>query len=326
MISVKKLTKVFKTTKKQPGKLSLLRDLVNRQYKEVTAVESLSFEIGRGELVGLLGPNGAGKTTTLKMLSGILYPSEGTLTVSGFTPFDKKPEFLKSIAFLMGQRNTLLWDLPAKDSFELNKAIYEIPDSQYKETLGELTRLLDFQKLIDQPVKTLSLGERMKAELIASLLHRPAVLFLDEPTIGLDVVAQKTIRDFIKDYQKITQATIILTSHYMEDVRALASRIMIIDHGSLLYDGKLDALVKKYATRKTIEVIIDEMPSVDILKKITFSPEVDFPKLLFRVKRSEIGAAITQITKHITFSDINIYEERIEDIVRKIFSENASSS
>lgn len=320
MISVKKLSKVFKTSKKHSGRFSALHDLINRQYKAVVAVEQVTFEIGRGELVGLLGPNGAGKTTTLKMLSGILYPSAGTVDIFGFIPFEKKPEFLKSIAFLMGQRNTLLWELPAQDSFRLNKEIYEINESDFNKTLGDLTKLLDCKELITRPVKTLSLGERMKMELIASLLHRPKVLFLDEPTIGLDVVAQKTIRDFIKDYQRSTEATIILTSHYMEDVRALCSRVMIIDHGKMIYDGQLDKLVEKYATRKTIEVIVEEMPSIATFKKLTFSPQVDFPRLLFQVKRSEVGLAVTQITKHITFSDINIYEEKIEDIIRKIFN------
>ncbi len=319
MIEVKKLSKVFKTRKKPNGKFSTLKDLVSRQYKDVIAVDKISFEIGEGELVGLLGPNGAGKTTTLKMLSGILYPTSGSIEIAGFTPYEKEHKFLKSIAFLMGQRNTLLWELPAEDSFKLNKEIYEIDEHDYKKTLDELTTLLDCSKLITRPVKTLSLGERMKMELIASLLHRPKVLFLDEPTIGLDVVAQKTIRDFIKDYQRLTQATIILTSHYMEDVRALAGRVIIIDHGGMIYDGALDKLVTKYATRKTIEVIVEELPTIETLKKLSIQPEVDFPRLLFQVKRNEIGSAVTQITKHLIFSDINIYEEKIEDIVRKIF-------
>lgn len=321
MISVKHLKKTFKTPVKEAGAFGFIKSVINRKYKKVTAVDDLSFEIDKGELVGLLGPNGAGKTTTLKMLSGILYPTTGDVRVAGFVPFDKKPEFLRTIAFLMGQRNQLLWDLPALDSFRLNKEIYEIEDTQYQHTLDELAALLDCKDLITQPVKTLSLGERMKMELIASLLHRPQILFLDEPTIGLDVVAQKTIRDFVKDYQRMTGATIILTSHYMEDVRALASRVMIIDHGHIVYQGTLDALIKKYATQKTIEVIVEDLPSVNILQKLSISPEVDLPRLIFRVRRPDVPARITEIIKYIPFIDINIYEEKIEDIVRKIFAQ-----
>lgn len=324
MISVKNLTKVYRTPKKETGAMGFLRSLVNRRYKENAAVDHISFSIDQGELVGFLGPNGAGKTTTMKMMSGILYPTGGEVNVLGFVPYEKKHPFLKQIAFLMGQKNQLLWELPAVDSFLLNKEIYQIDSSQYKQTLDELTRLLDCKDLITQPVKTLSLGERMKMELIASLLHRPKVLFLDEPTIGLDVVAQKTIRDFIRDYQRMYGATILLTSHYMEDVRQLCKRVMIIDHGKIIYDGLLEKLVTKYATRKTIEVIVDEMPNMRIVTDIDKNVTIDYPRILFTIARKDIPEKISEITKKITFVDVNIYEEKIEDVIRKIFGKKDS--
>ncbi|OGK15068.1 ABC transporter [Candidatus Roizmanbacteria bacterium RIFCSPLOWO2_02_FULL_37_19] len=324
MISVKNLTKTYRTTKHTEGLLDFVRNTFHRQYEMTTAVDNISFEIEQGELVGFLGPNGAGKTTTMKMLAGILFPTKGVLNVLDFTPFEKQRAFLKQIAFVMGQRNQLLWELPAIDTFRLNKEIYEIPDQVYTKTLNELTELLDAKKIIYQPAKTLSLGQRMKMELIASLLHRPKVLFLDEPTIGLDIVAQKTIRDFIKDYQRLYGATILLTSHYMEDVRELCKRVMIIDHGKIIYDGYLEKLIKKYATKKTIEVIVEDMPDVKVLEKLDNNIEIEFPRLFFQVKRSEISKTIEKITKNIEFVDLNIYEEKIEDIVRKIFSATSS--
>ena len=325
MISVKNLTKVYRTVKHTKGVSGFFKNIFPREYKTNLAVSDLSFEIPQGELVGFLGPNGAGKTTTMKMLAGILYPTKGEVNVLDFTPFEKKQEFLKQIAFIMGQRNQLLWELPAIDTFKLNKEIYEIPDAEFNATLEELTELLDAKEIIYQQTKTLSLGHRMKMELIASLIHRPKVLFLDEPTIGLDVVAQKTIRDFIKDYQRIFGATILLTSHYMEDVRELCKRVMIIDHGKIIYDGPLDKLIKKYATRKTIEVIVEQMPDVKKIGKLGDNVEIDFPRLVFKVKRSEIPETIAIITKNLEFVDINIFEEKIEDIVRKIFNEGKPS-
>ncbi|OGK33534.1 hypothetical protein A3F57_05510, partial [Candidatus Roizmanbacteria bacterium RIFCSPHIGHO2_12_FULL_36_11] len=216
MIIVKNLSKVYKTTVK--GK-NFISDIFARKYKETIAVKNISFEVRESELVGLIGPNGAGKTTTLKILSGILYPTSGTCKVLGMTPFDKKPEFLKQISFIMGQRNQLFWDLSASDTFYLNKEIYDVDDKQFKQVVKELSDLLNCENLLDKPVKTLSLGERMKMELIAGLIHNPKIIFFDEPTIGLDIFSQEVIRDFIKNYQKHYRASIILTSHYMEDVK-----------------------------------------------------------------------------------------------------------
>lgn len=322
MISVKNLTKEFKTAKTQPGLSGFVRNLVSREYESKTAVNDVSFEIDTGELVGFLGPNGAGKTTTMKMLSGVLYPTAGEVKVLGYIPFEKSPEFLRQIAFIMGQRSQLMWELPAIDTFRLNKAIYGVSDDVFRESIDVLSELLDAHDLVNKPVKTLSLGQRMKMELIAALVHQPRVLFLDEPTIGLDVVAQKVVRDFIKDYQRKFDATILLTSHYMEDVRRLAKRIIIIDRGAIIYDGQLDAMIQKYATKKVVDVVVEDMPKVAELKKVGVSPEVEFPHIRYHVAREKVPELVQKISKHLVFADMNIEEERVEDIVRKVFGGN----
>jgi ABC-2 type transport system ATP-binding protein len=320
MISVKNLSKIYHVPKKEKGWGGLLKNIFQRRYKKISALDNVSFKAEEGELLGLIGPNGAGKTTLMKILSGILYPTAGRISVSGFIPFEKKKEFLKQIAFIMGQRNQLIWELPAYDTFLLNKEIYEIEDHQFRKTLDYLTAILDCQSLIDQPVKTLSLGERMKMELIASLIHRPKILFLDEPTIGLDVVAQKIIRDFIEDYQRTSSATIILTSHYMEDVRQLAKRVMIINEGKIIFDGSFDEIIRKFAKEKIITVTLENSPDRKQLEKIGRIKEISFPKIVFKVKREEVAKKIALITRCLTFVDVSAEEERIEEVVRKIFS------
>ena len=234
-------------------------DVFSRQYKEIRALNNISFDIGEDELVGFIGPNGAGKTTTLKILSGILYPTSGIVSVMNTTPFEKDPRFLKQIAFVMGQRNQLIWDLSTRDSLQLQKTIYEISDMDLKKNVGELTELLDANELLDKPVKTLSLGQRMKMELIVGLLHRPKIIFFDEPTIGLDIFSQEAIRNFIKSYQSETKATIILTSHYLEDVKRLAKRLIIIHNGSIVYDGSLHNIIEQYTVEKRVVVTLDKM-------------------------------------------------------------------
>jgi ABC-2 type transport system ATP-binding protein len=224
----------------------------------------------------------------------------------------------------MGQRNQLLWELPAMDTFKLNQAIYEISDKRFKQTVGELSDLLDADEFIGQPVKTLSLGQRMKMELIAALLHRPKVLFLDEPTIGLDVIAQKTIRDFIQEYQARYNATILLTSHYMEDVRRLAKRVIIIDHGKIIYSGAFGELLHTYANEKRVEIMVDDMPRAEDLKKIPFKAQVSFPKVSFKAHRKDLPHLVQLITEHISFVDMTIEEEKIEDVVRKIFMKSST--
>src|SRR3989344_2276097 len=243
-IEVKNLKKFYQIYKKDAGFWGSVKSFAVRHYEEVKAVDGITFEIEEGELVGFIGPNGAGKTTTLKCLSGLLYPTDGTVQVLGYAPYERKTEFLKQISLIMGQRNQLWWDLPPIETFILNKEIFEVPDNQFKKTLDELIKLLAVEDILKIPVKRLSLGQRMKCELISSLLHSPRVLFLDEPTLGLDVVMQKALREFISEYNKRYHATILLTSHYMRDVEAMCERVIIINHGKILFDGKLNALVK----------------------------------------------------------------------------------
>ncbi len=320
VITVSHLKKFYQTYQKDPGFLGSMKSLVHRKYQTVKAVDDISFEIKEGELIGFIGPNGAGKTTTLKCLSGLLYPTSGYVSVLGFTPFERKNAFLKQISLVMGQKNQLWWDLPAQETFLLNKEIYEIPDDQYHKTLSELVELLDVENLLKVQVRKLSLGERMKMELIAALIHSPKVLFLDEPTIGLDVVMQKKMRDFIAAYNRIHKSTILLTSHYMEDVRQLAQRVIIIDHGKILYDGKLDNLVKKFAKYKVLSVVLDTYVAPDKFKEIGELTDYNFPKAVIRVPRSASNVAAAELLQKFPVDDLNIEEPDIEDIIRDVFT------
>ncbi len=320
VISVSHLKKYYKVQQKDPGLFGSLSSLFSRKYQTVEAVNDISFEIDEGELVGFIGPNGAGKTTTLKCLSGLLYPTNGRVSVMGFTPYERKNVYLKQISLVMGQKNQLWWDLPAVETFLLNKEIYEIPDDQYENTLKELTELLYVEKLFKTPVRKLSLGERMKMELIAALIHAPKVLFLDEPTIGLDVVMQKHMRDFIKEYNERHKSTILLTSHYMEDVRQLARRVIIIDQGKLLYDGTLTQLVKKFAKYKVLSIILESYIPPDALGEIGELVAYDFPRAVIRVPRSASNVAAAQLLQKFPVDDLNIEEPDIEDVIRDVFS------
>ncbi len=319
MITVKNLTKIYRThTKNQ----NFFADIFFRKYKETIALDRVSFEIGQNELVGFIGPNGAGKTTTLKILSGILYPTSGTVRVLSYIPFEKKKELLRQISFVMGQRNQLIWDIPAYDSFTLNKEIYEIPEEQFEKTVNELSELLNCRHLLKNPVKTLSLGERMKMELIAGLLHRPRLVFFDEPTIGLDLFSQETIRDFIREYQSKFAATIILTSHYLEDVKRLAKRLIIINHGKIIYDGSLEKITTKYSREKTIRITLEK--SVDKKNLTAINPAFfyKFPEVKFKIEKKNLPKTINLINESLPFSDLTIEEEPIEEIIKKFFSEN----
>ncbi|OGE03956.1 ABC transporter, partial [Candidatus Curtissbacteria bacterium RIFCSPLOWO2_01_FULL_41_18] len=250
VISVKNLTKTYQVFKKEPGLIGTFKSLTHRKYEKIKAVDDISFDVGEGELVGFIGPNGAGKTTTLKCLSGLLHPNSGQISVLDEIPWQRKSAFLKQISFIMGAKNQLWWDLPPMETFLLNKEIYEIDDRQFKRTLSDLVDLLKVKDIIKVQVKRLSLGQRMKCELIAALLHSPRVLFLDEPTIGLDVVMQNNLREFIKNYNERYQSTIILTSHYMRDVQALCRRVIVISDGKIIFDGQLATLIKKHAPYK----------------------------------------------------------------------------
>ncbi|OGK26684.1 hypothetical protein A2954_01135 [Candidatus Roizmanbacteria bacterium RIFCSPLOWO2_01_FULL_37_12] len=316
MINVNNLTKIYKSPVK--GK-NFFADLFNRQYKETKALDNVSFEIGENELVGLIGPNGAGKTTTLKILSGILYPTSGEVNIFGFTPFEKNYKLLEQISFIMGQRNQLIWDLPPLETFQLNKEIYKVSDADFKKAVGDLTALLKCEDLISKPVKTLSLGERMKMELIAGLIHSPKIIFFDEPTIGLDIFSQEIIRDFIKKYQIHFLATIILTSHYMEDVKRLAKRLIVLNKGKILYDGALKEIVEKYSKEKyvivTLEKEIDQRKLTKLGKTISYS----FPKITYKFDRLQIPEKINLINKLIPYIDLTIEEEPIEEIIKFLF-------
>lgn len=319
MITVKHLTKTYKSHVRQNN---ILKDIFFRQFKEHVAIKDISLQIESNELIGFIGPNGAGKTTTLKILAGILYPTSGSVSVLGNNPFDKKQAFLKQIAFIMGQRNQLIWDLPAFDSFELQRAVYEIPQAEYKKTLGHLLSILDCEPLMQKPVKTLSLGERMKMELIAGLLHKPKLVFLDEPTIGLDIFSQEAIRIFIKEYQQTYKATVILTSHYLEDVKKLAKRLIIIHKGSIVYNGSLKDIIEEYSKEKRIKITLEEKVSDSKIYTIGKPLISVYPQLIFSVKRSEIPEKIKQIVQSIPFSDLTVEDASIEEVIKTFFSEN----
>ena len=319
-VVVKNLKKFYQVHQKPPGLKASFKSLFKRKLKTSRAVNNISFTIPQGELVGFIGPNGAGKTTTLKVLSGLLYPNSGEVKVLGFTPQDRKREFQKQFALVMGQKNQLWWDLPAQDSFEFYRQIYEVPTLQYKSTFNKLVKLLDVKSVLNTQVRKLSLGQRMKCELIASLLHNPKVLFLDEPTIGLDVVMQKIMRDFISSYNKQFEATIMLTSHYMEDVKQLAKRIIIIDKGKLLYDGSLEKVIDKYARNKIITVIFSQDPDQRKLAELGNIKSYEFPKAVINVKRDKVSQTASRLLKQFPVADLNIEEVPIEAIIREIFT------
>lgn len=318
-IKLSNLKKYFKVYKKEPGLKGSIKSLWHRKYETVKAVDGISFEIKQGEIVGFIGQNGAGKTTTLKVLSGLLYPTDGQVSVLGFTPWDRKPEFQKQFALVMGQKNQLWWDLPAIETFELNKAIYEIDDHQYQKTLSALVELLDIGDILKIQVRKLSLGQRMKCELVASLLHQPKVLFLDEPTIGLDVVMQKVMRDFIKDYNQEFKATIILTSHYMDDVKELCKRTIIIDHGRKIFDGKLQHIINRYARNKILSLTFSELVTKKNLLKYGQVSQFDFPQATLVVPREKATHIASKLLNKLPVEDLNIEEVPIEAIIREVF-------
>jgi len=319
-IVVSNLKKYFKVHKKEPGLAGSVKSLFKREYEETRAVDNISFWIEEGELVGFIGPNGAGKTTTLKCLSGLLYPSSGQVSVLGSNPYGRKNEFLKQISLVMGQKNQLWWELPAIETFILNKEIYEIPESEYEETLNELVELLEVKDILKIQVRKLSLGQRMKCELVAALLHKPKVLFLDEPTIGLDIVSQKKMRDFIKEYNRLKKSTIILTSHYMDDVKELCQRVIIIDKGKLIFDGQLSEITEKYADHKIISVIFSKDVDPKKLEQIGEVRSYSFPKAVFAVKRGAVSVAAAELLQHYPIADLNIEEVPIEDVIREVFT------
>jgi ABC-2 type transport system ATP-binding protein len=316
-ITVHNLTKRFEVPERDAGLRASLRSIFQRQVREVVAVAGISFEIGQGEIVGFLGPNGAGKTTTLKMLSGLLYPSSGEASVLGFRPWDRDAAFLRQMTLVMGQRNQLVWDIPVADSFELNRAIYQIPETEFRATLNELSDLLDLAPLIAKPVRNLSLGERMRCEIAGALLHRPRMLFLDEPTLGLDVTAQRRIRRFFKEYAERFDATVLLTSHYMADVEALASRIIVIHHGRLLFDGALAELVEHFAPVKTITLDL----SGPLFDPGRFGEIVTIEegRVTLQVPKRDVAAVASQLLTEADVIDLTIADPPIDEIIDRVF-------
>jgi len=321
-IVVDKLTKIYQVSEREGGFASAVRSFFVRKYRDVQAVQEVSFGIAPGEVVGFLGPNGAGKTTTLKMLSGLLHPTRGTARVLGFTPWERKNDFLRAMTLVMGQRNRLSWDIPAADSFLLNQAIYRISDDEYKRTLDELDELLELKPIMRKPVRNLSLGERMKCELAAGLPHKPKILFLDEPTIGLDITAQARIRTFLQEYNQRTGAAILLTSHYMADVTSLCERIIIIDHGQLKYDGSLSDLSRRIAPYKVIGVALGEVMECDLrcYGELVKTQNGD-GKQYIQVRAEEVTKITARILQDLPVHDLTIEDPSIETVIEQAFNE-----
>ena len=325
IIEVRGLAKSYRVYQKQEGLKESLRGLFRREYKEVQAVKGIDLDVEQGEFVAFLGPNGAGKTTTLKLLSGVINPTSGTATVMGHVPWQRKNEYRRRFALVMGQKNQLWWDLPAKESYRLHQHIYGVPSDQFDKTLSELTELLDVTKLLDQPVRELSLGERMKMELIAAMLHSPDVLFLDEPTIGLDVIAQHNIQEFLKFYQEQRKITILLTSHYMKDIAALCKRVVIIAGGSIEYDGSLSGIIDQFSSHKIITLQFPEGNQPDL----SYHGEVleeTWPKIKLRIKRSEVPKVLSRVLEENPIEDISVEDLPLEDVIAKLFRETSKKS
>ncbi len=319
MIAVRDLRKHFKVHRRAPGLGAALRSVLRRTYDTVKAVDGVSFSIERGERVGFLGPNGAGKTTTLKVLSGLLHPTSGEVTVGGQVPARRGPEFLRSITLVMGQKQQLIWDLPPADTYVLNRAVFAIPPAAYARTLAELTELLGLGGLIDKPTRQLSLGERMKCELAAALLHRPTTLFLDEPTIGLDVAMQVAIRDFIRDYNQRHDATVMLTSHYMDDVVALCPRVIVIDKGVLIHDGDLRTLVKSTIPDKRVS-FTGTLPA-DVLARLGRPLDGASGRITLEVPEDRLREVVGHLLDGPGVADLAIEDPPLEDVMRKLFKD-----
>jgi ABC-2 type transport system ATP-binding protein len=323
-VEVENLSKHYRVHKRASGIGAALRSLFRRDYEERRAVIDLSFRIAAGERVGFLGPNGAGKTTTLKMLAGLLYPTGGSLRVAGHVPQRREPDFLRQITLVMGQKQQLLWDLPPADTFELNRAVYDVPRAQFRETLDELVKLLDIGEVSRTPTRQLSLGERMKCELAAALLHRPKLLFLDEPTIGLDVSMQVVLRQFIRAYNERFQATVLLTSHYMEDVLKLCPRVLVIDAGRLRYDGDLPHLVRSLRPEKRIAMRREggdlDAGSLEKLRRMGTLLSHEGGQVVLQVPQSELRSVVAGLIEGFSVADMTIEDPPLEEVLRELFA------
>ena len=320
IISVKNLTKIYPVAIKQPGLSGTFSHFFNRRYREIKAVENVSFTINSGEIVGFLGPNGAGKTTTLKMLTGLIHPTQGEVRVAGYIPFRRQASFLRKISLVMGQKQQLLWDLPALDSLRINATVYQIPESEFKQRLGELTEMLSLQGKLTQAVRKLSLGERMKAELLAALLHHPQVLFLDEPTLGLDINAQAAVRKFLQEYNQRYEATILLTSHYMADITALCERVMVIHQGQLIHDGSLTELLAEFAPYRQIKVEFAYPIPGEKLSIYGDIEKIEGQAVRFLVHREKLTETVSRLLADWEVLDLSISEPPIEEVISRLFT------
>ncbi|MCA9089948.1 MAG: ABC transporter ATP-binding protein [Planctomycetaceae bacterium] len=318
-IQAEHLTKTYKVYRKREGILASLAGLFHREYKTVEAVRDVSFTIEPGEMVAFLGPNGAGKTTTLKLLSGLIYPTSGEASVLGYTPWKRDNAFRRRFSLVMGQKNQLWWDLPAQESFQLHKEIYRIPHDDFQRRVDELTSLLEVKQLVGQPVRELSLGERMRMELIAALLHSPEVLLLDEPTIGLDVVSQRRVQEFLKFYQAQQKITVILTSHYMKDVEALCKRAIIINHGQIKHDGPLAEIVERFSRHKIIQLLFAENRVPEGLERFGTVLDAIAPRVKLEVERQRIPEVLTTLLSKYTIEDVGVLERPLEEVIAEMF-------
>ncbi len=323
IIEIQALTKSYRVYKKREGLWASIRGLWEREHHDVHAVRGIDLVVEEGEFVAFLGPNGAGKTTTLKLLSGVINPTSGTARVMGFVPWERRYEYRRRFALVMGQKNQLWWDLPAQESYRLHQQIYRIDSTDFQRTLDQLTDLLAVRKLLDQPVRELSLGERMKMELIAALLHRPDVLFLDEPTIGLDVVAQHNIQLFLRQYQAEQKTTILLTSHYMKDVAALCRRVVIIAGGLIKYDGSLAGIIDRFSSAKIVSLQLAEGHQPADLGRLGEVLDIQWPKVKLRIARTEVPKILATVLADYPIEDVAVEDPPLEDVIAQLFSEVA---
>jgi ABC-2 type transport system ATP-binding protein len=321
IIEIAGLSKTYRVYEKREGLLASLKGLFRRKYREVKAVREIDLQVEAGEFVAFLGPNGAGKTTTLKLLSGVIHPTSGTASVMGYVPWKRDNRYRRKFALVMGQKNQLWWDLPAQESFRLHQQIYQIDTDQYQRTLDELTGLLELRSLLKQPVRELSLGERMKMELTAALLHQPEILFLDEPTIGLDVVAQHNIQQFLKHYQQERGITTLLTTHYMKDVEALCKRVVIIARGSIHFDGSLAEIVDRTTSHKLVTLQVADGESLDGMEQFGSVEEIDPPKVTLRLQREDVASKLSAILDHRRIVDVVVEDPPLEEVLADIFTQ-----
>ena len=320
IIEINKLEKTYEVFQKKEGLWNSMQSLFHREYRTVRAVKDVSLKVEQGEFVAFLGPNGAGKTTTLKLLSGVIYPTSGTATVMGHVPWERSIDYRRRFALVMGQKNQLWWDLPAQESFRLHQQIYRIDPAQFTNTMDELSDLLGTRELMQRPVRELSLGERMKMELTAALLHSPEVLFLDEPTIGLDVIAQHNIQQFMKYYQEKRKITILLTSHYMKDIAALCKRVVVIADGQIQYDGSLSGVIDSFSSSKIITLQIPELRSADGLERFGNVESVELPRVSFRIEKNEVASKLAAILSSFTVADVVVEDPPLEEVIANLFN------